>query len=302
METSKLQPHSMQRGRKRQLPGLWILLGSAMLNIPANSRESPAPSPGKKVVTLEERIAQENLTKEQRRTLDLELTELIRRDPENAALRIARGEFLWRAGRREEARIQWEIALKREPRNARALNHLAGSWLASGEVRRAVGYYRRACEEAPENADYHFALANAAFLFRHELVDPSAPSAEAILSEALTHFAAASRLAPDSEEYARAHAETFYSQAKPDWEAALKAWEHFLKISRTPDFARVNLARVHLKLGQTAAAREQLEHVRGEAFGRLKANLRAQIAAREARSAGVPGPNSSPGKIPQTDH
>jgi hypothetical protein len=52
------------------------------------------------------------------------------------------------------------------------------------------------------------------------------------------------------------YAETFYLLPKPDWRVALAAWEKYHVITPQKEFALVNLARVHMKLGEKAAARE----------------------------------------------
>ena len=111
------------------------------------------------------------------------------------------------------------------------------------------------------------------FLFRHELTD----EARAI-EKALTHFAEAARLAPLDVEYARAYAETFYGVPKADWRAAAEAWEHVREISPNPDFALVNLARVHLRMGQHGAAAGFVERIQSPEFERVKAKIKSQIA------------------------
>ena len=197
--------------------------------------------------------------------------------PRDAAVRNAHAEFLWGRGEPERAVGIWEEAVALDPKNAVVLDHLAGSWLAAGEVKKSAACYARAVENAPGNAAYRFAFANVTFLFRHELLSAAQPDEAAVLDHALADFAAASRLAPLNPDYARAYAETFYSLPKPDWSAALTAWQHFAQISPQKDFAQANLARVHLKLGQKDAARACLEKIQGTGFQRIKARLSERI-------------------------
>ena len=197
--------------------------------------------------------------------------------PREAAVRNGHAEFLWSIGEPERAVAMWEAAAEIEPKNAVVLNHLGGSWLAAGEAKKAAGFYARAAESAPENAAYRFTCANVTFLFRHELLSPAQPDEASVLAVALTHFAAASRLAPLNPDYARAYAETFYSLPKPDWNVALPAWQHFAEISPQQDFAQTNLARIYLKLGQKDAAKACLAKVQSAEFQQLKERLSRRI-------------------------
>lgn len=210
--------------------------------------------------------------------------------PADAAVRNAHAEFLRGRGEAERAGGMWEEAVALDPQNAVALDHLAGRWLAAGEVKKSAACYARAVESAPGNAAYRFAFANVTFLFRHELSSAAQPDEAAVLAHALADFAAASRLAPLNPEYARAYAETFYSVPKPDWSEALTAWRHFSEISPQKDFAQANLARVHMKLGQKDAARACLEKIRGAAFQRIKARLRERIETESSPAAPPPAP------------
>lgn len=63
------------------------------------------------------------------------------------------------------------------------------------------------------------------------------------------HFAEALRLAPENAGDGPSwHAETFYSVPKPDWAAALAAWQTVQRLNPQPDFALLNQARIHLKM------------------------------------------------------
>ena len=86
-------------------------------------------------------------------------------------------------------------------------------------------------------------------------------------------FSEAARLEPLSIEYARAYAETFYILGKPDWQAALRAWQHVHDISPKKDFALFNLARVQMKLGNKVEARACLAQIQDPEFSHSKARL-----------------------------
>ncbi|MEP6671827.1 MAG: tetratricopeptide repeat protein [Chthoniobacter sp.] len=197
--------------------------------------------------------------------------------PRDAAIKNGHAEFLWTIGEHSRAVETWLAAEKLDPHNAAVLDHLGGSAFAAGEVKKAAGYYARAVSNAPENAAYHFSYANLVFLFRHDLHDATHSESDSLIDEALQHFAEAARLEPLNAEYARAFAETFYSVAKPDWGEALKAWQHLSDISSQKDFALLNLARVHMKLGNKPEARASLALVQDPKFDRLKARLIERI-------------------------
>lgn len=197
--------------------------------------------------------------------------------PQDAAIKNGHAEFLWSTGEHPRAVETWQEAEKLDPNNGVVLDHLAESAFAAGKVKQAAGYYARAVSSAPKNAAYHFSYANLVFLFRHELHDAAHPDSDSLINEALEHFAEAARLEPLNADYARAFAETFYSAPEPDWRAALKAWQHFYDISAQKDFALVNLARVHMKMGNKPEARASLARVQDPKFDRMKARLNERI-------------------------
>ncbi|MDR3405458.1 MAG: hypothetical protein P4L99_23385 [Chthoniobacter sp.] len=214
---------------------------------------------------------------EEMQKLDHVFDELEAKYPRDAAIKNGHAEFLWSIGEPHRAVEMWLTAEKLDPRNAAVLDHLGGSSLAAGDVKSAAAYYARAVSSAPDNAAYHFSYANLVFLFRHDLHDTAHPESDSLLDEALQQFAEAARLEPLNANYARAFAETFYSMPKPDWREALKAWQHLSDISTQKDFALLNLARVHMKLGNKPEARASLAQVQDPKFDRLKTRLMERI-------------------------
>ena len=65
--------------------------------------------------------------------------------------------------------------------------------------------------------------------------------------------------------------------AAPDWRTALRAWQHFYDITPQKDFALLNLARVHMKLGNKEEARTSLSRIQSPEFDRLKTRLGERI-------------------------
>ena len=199
--------------------------------------------------------------------------ELEKKYPRDPAVKNACAEFLWSIDDRDGAMARWREAAALDGKNALVLNHLGGGYLASGEIRQAYHFFTLASDADPANALYHFNAANVAFLFRHDLDGTE----EKLFAVALKHFGDASRLAPADPEYARAYAEAFYSVPQPDWRAALVAWTRFRELSANKDFAFLNLARVHMKLGEKQNARACLAEVKGAEFAKLRARLAERI-------------------------
>jgi tetratricopeptide (TPR) repeat protein len=223
---------------------------------------------------------------EEWRKLDETLAALSARNPGDAMVRNGRAELLWDLGDHVRAIQEWETAERLDPKNPVVLQHLGEAMLTLGETRKSEAYYARAVASDPTNAAAHFALANVCFLFRHDLRDADHSDGGSRLTEALTHFAEATRLAPTNAEYARAYAETFYSLPTPDWSAALTAWEHFRTLSPKPDFAWLQMTRIYLQMGQNDAADVCLQQVQDPAYQRLKAKLGERLNSGVERPAG----------------
>lgn len=217
--------------------------------------------------------------KEEMQKMDGVFADLETKYPQDAAIANGHAEFLWSTGEHARAVEKWRAAEKLDPNFAPALDHLGDVAFGRGEVKKAAEYYERAVRSAPTNAAYHFGYANVVFLFRHDLHDDAHPDSDSLLDESLKHFAEASRLDPLNANYARAFAETFYAIPKPDWSEALKAWRHLYDISPQKDFALLNLARVHMKLGNKPQARASLAEIQDPKFDRLKGRLNERIDA-----------------------
>ena len=280
----KLRREAKHDARHRQLAVLALVLAGARAF--AEAPAGPAAQEELRAAKLvETAVLARTATAEDTRKLNEIYAGLTAKYPRDATVRNAHAEFLAGLGEQERARAMWEEAAALAPKNAVVLNHLAEHWAAADEMIKSAAFYARAVESAPENAAYRFAFANVTFLFRHELLSAAQPDEAAVLGHALADFAAASRLAPLNANYARAYAETFYRVAQPDWKAALSAWQHFAEISPQKDFAQANLARIHLKLGQTEAARACLSRIQGAEFENLKAKLSGQIESARPNAA-----------------
>ncbi len=223
---------------------------------------------------LETALQARGASEEDRQKLDRVYAELIVKFPGDVAIKNSYAAFLWECQEHGRAETVWKDAEKLAPENSATQHGLATVALAAGDVRKAAERMRRACAAEPENAMYHFDLANVLFMFRREFRDSSA---EASIDRALKHYSEACRLAPLNIDYARGYAESFYGLSKPDWNGALAAWQHLLEISPRKDFALANLATIHLKLGRKDEARACVEKMQDPAFAGRKARLIERI-------------------------
>ena len=208
---------------------------------------------------------------------------LVAKYPKDAAVRNGQAEFFWNEGKHELAVETWQAAEKLDPKNAVVLDRPGDCYLGDGETKKAAGYYARATASAPANAAYHFSYANVAYIFRHELLDADHPDAAAVLRQALHHFGEASRLEPLNTEYARRLRGDVLHNARSRLAHGTQAWQHFYEITPGKDFALLNLARVHMKLGHKPEARESLSQIKSPEFDRIKTRLRERIEAEEVK-------------------
>jgi tetratricopeptide (TPR) repeat protein len=206
---------------------------------------------------------------------------LLKKYPADARVRNAHASFLWSTDRQPEATREWEHAARLDPANGEIAYHLGGCRLAQGRIKEANEWFEAAVKADPKNALYHYNLATSWYLFRHQL---SGQGEAALLSRALEHFRRAVALAPLNVEFARGYAETFYGLPEPNWSEALDAWRHFASITQDKSFAFSHLARVSLRLGAHAEARDYLSKMTDPRFTRLRTNLSRQIDAAEAKS------------------
>lgn len=262
--------------RETFFTALFALIPLFGLAAPANTAEQ-AVRELQAAKLMEATLRTHPLGADERQKLEQIYADLSAKFPSDTNIRNAHAEILWEGGKHERAETIWKEAEKQEPGNAAILHNLGNAALAGGETRQAAEYLAKACTAQPANAGYHFELANLLFLFRKELIAPPHASIEAVVDQALKHYAEACRLAPRDIDFARGYAETFYGVPKPDWNAALAAWQHLFEISPQKEFALANLATVHLKLGKKDEARACVAKMQDPAFAARKARLLERI-------------------------
>ncbi len=172
--------------------------------------------------------------------------------------------------------IHWRTAQQLAPGNAAIANALGGAYLRMGQAAASAAEFARAIGLDGNNAAYHFNLANVQFMLRHDLTAAWKMELPDVLRLALAEFREASRLSPNDVEYARAYAETFYGVPDANWTEAEAAWKHVLSLSPQSDFVYLQLARVNLKRGDAAGARQFLNKIVDVRHDGLKRKLQAQ--------------------------
>jgi tetratricopeptide (TPR) repeat protein len=211
-----------------------------------------------------------------RRRTQVAHEKILQEHPASVSAHLAYAEFLSENGNLRTAIVHWRQAQRLDPGNAATANSLGGAYLRVGHAAESAEQFSRAIELASENAAYHFNLANVEFMLRHDLEAAWNLETPEMLRRALAEFRAASRLAPNDLEYARAYAETFYGVPNPDWAEAETAWKHVLALSSQGDFAYLQLARISLKRGNAREARRCLAKLTDTRNEGLKRKLLAQ--------------------------
>lgn len=202
--------------------------------------------------------------------------EFLKADPQHVRAMIAYGSFLSDIQEEPEGLQWWLRAKELDPKNAAVRNNLANYYGHRGEPKRAIEEYEAAIQLQPNEPMYHHNLGNILYLFRRDAAALKDGTEAEMLERALACFRKARELEPNNYDYAVGYAETFYGMKSPNWQRALEAWEYCLKLDLTPlqrDQVYTHLARVHIRLGNTAKAKEQLAQVKSEQFQDVRQRL-----------------------------
>jgi tetratricopeptide (TPR) repeat protein len=212
--------------------------------------------------------------------------------PAEPAVQRAAGDYFNASNERDLAVPYWQRAETLDPRDGASAQALGAAALTRGDVLEARNQFQRAVDAAPGEAAYHFDLANVLYLFRHQLAEAGGGAqAEASMVDSLEQYRLAADLAPSDAALAQAYAETFYTLAKPDWQAALAAWEKVRQLDAPQtDFANGNLARISLHLGRPDETDKYLDAINDPGFAGLKATLHGKAAALRQQQAPTAAP------------
>jgi serine/threonine-protein kinase len=134
-------------------------------------------------------------------------------------------------GRREQARLEAEIALRRSPGLVEAREALASYWILKGDAAKAIEEVRRALDAAPNRADLRVVLG-------------SALSAAGRLDEAVAEYDRARRLEPGNLGAALAAATTYsWLRRRED---AMRAFDHAIALA--PEDHAIKIVKGHAYL------------------------------------------------------
>ncbi|MEO7932850.1 MAG: hypothetical protein ABIT76_06810 [Chthoniobacterales bacterium] len=259
---------------------------------PLHSTETPAPTPGQtadprqqmnqEIATLRTALSLMQLsrakqTDEQIATTRKLYDDLIEHFPNEPEPHAAFGEYLLLIGRNEEAFQQWSIGLQLDPQRADILAAQSDLLLQTGQIVAAADAMEKAAQLEPKNASHLYGLAHIYTLFRRDLMASRHLSEDEMITRGTEYFRQAAELAPENLIYAKAYAETFYTQPRPDWKLARTAWESLLARSSEKDFIHTQLVRINLQLRDKAAANAHLAALTDPAFASVKAKLQRQV-------------------------
>ena len=206
-------------------------------------------------------------------------TDLIARHPTEAEPLVVYAEFLQQIESGGEAFATWQKALALEPSRHDVLAAQADLLLGSGQIVAAADTFEKAIQLAPKNAAYPYGLAHIYTLFRRDLIASRKLTEDEIFARGVEYFRQAAELEPNNLAYARAYAESFYTQPTPDWTLARTAWEALLAREPGSSNIRSHLIRVNIRLRDKTAALTHLEALTDPAFEALRGKLKKQIDA-----------------------
>ncbi len=210
-----------------------------------------------------------------------EYEEFIGQHPDHANIRLAFGSFLNDTHDEEGAVAQWEKARALNPTNPAGWNNLANYYGHRGPVKKAFEYYDKAIELDNRQAVYFENEATTIYLFRVDAEEYYHLTEDQVFDKALGLYRKAIALDPDNFILFSDYAESFYGTKPPRWKEGLEAWTQALKIAHD-DVERegvyIHMARIHLKLGNLEAARQDLDKVTNSHYDGLKYSLSCNYA------------------------
>ena len=210
--------------------------------------------------------------------------------PENLAVEILFAKFLRDAGEDARAKTLLEDAEKRAPEIASVRQQLGAIFAEEGDFGNALPRLRKAVELEPGTCAYQFQLGEFLATFRAGLLAGNFFADAAELDAALQNaFRACVAVEPANINFRLRYALSFYDVEKPNWRAALFAWETFARLvaeksaenpagaEQSAEFAKIHLARVHAELGEFASAETLLAESESSRFSRAREEIRKII-------------------------
>ena len=179
------------------------------------------------------------------------------------------GKYLRRTGNSAMARAQFKESLLLDASNPSVHHLLASIEAEDGNLREANLHFSSAAELGADNAFYATEYAKFLVVASPRLADGKIISKPDIDALVLGLNRRAAPLNPSSFPYALRYAQCFYDVSRPDWNAALSAWNAALgkaSLDIEKQTVHANMARVLIELGRDAEARRELEAVSNPSF------------------------------------
>lgn len=205
---------------------------------------------------------------------------LLRENPENVFILLHYGKFLRTVGEDERALTSFERALSIDPTLAVAYQQSALIHAENGRYQKAWPLFQTCLKQAPNIAIYQYQFGEFVQVYRDMLVEDGFLQASDVDGVMQGAFARAVMLDPASQTLAWRYAQSFYDVTRPDWKAALAAWDKAAALTADPiqePILRMHRARCLIELGDFKAARALLDKPTPPALEKTRDDLRKRL-------------------------
>jgi tetratricopeptide (TPR) repeat protein len=223
----------------------------------------------------------ESALRQQLQQLSHDYELLLRENPKFAAGFAAYGYMLGKVDMRKESLAMLMKADQLDPNIPLVKNQLGNHMAELGQELEAAAFFQAAIKLEPKEPLYHFQLGTLLVEARDDFLKKGEWTREALDGAMQEAFRRAAELAPDRFEFAYRYAESFYDLAKPDWDAALKAWsalEEKAPSAIERQTMRLHAANILIKQGKAEHARLLLATVDDPKLAGQKERLLPQLA------------------------
>lgn len=207
---------------------------------------------------------------------------ILRASPDFAEAYAAYGLLLSRVGSRDSATKAFLRANKLNPNLPMVKNQLGNYLLEDGNYKEALPYYLMAIELEGDEPLYHYQLGTLLSEYGEFFVADGIFDRATLDAKMLTAFRRAAGLAPDTWGYIYRYAESFYDLEKPDWPAALAAWQGLERKAASAierQTVQLHEANVLIRLDRRGEARALLDGVDEPALLSNRQKLVEELAA-----------------------
>ncbi len=214
-----------------------------------------------------------------------EYESFVRAHPDHVRGHIAFGSFLEDIHEDDAAKLEYETALKLDPKNPAAWNDLGNVLSHTGPVEKMFEYYSKAIEFNPREPVYYVNLATCVFLYRTNACDYFGfTNTQQVFDLSLRLYQKAFQYDPTNLALATEIAQTYYGIIPVRTDDALNAWTNALHLAKS-DFEQqsvyVHLARFKLNAERFTEARADIAKVNDPNLLDLKNRILRNLDLRE---------------------